>query len=75
MTAVAIAPLATPLSGVVVNRANNHRSFGPAASRSASVMIFMPSKNNPIPPKVVSASDMVHSFAAENSAILPEYKD
>ena len=58
ITAVVTKPLATPLSGVVVNRASRRRRFAPAASRSASVIIFMPSRNNPIPPSADSVSDM-----------------
>src|SRR6056297_914792 len=50
--AVTAAPLATPVRGVVVNEASNCRRRAPAVARSPSVMIFMPNRKRPIPPRI-----------------------
>lgn len=52
MTAVVRAPVAAPERGVWVTRASHRCSRSSATALSPSVMILMPSRNKPRPPRV-----------------------
>ena len=71
ISAVATAPVSTPRSGVVVNRARIPRRFDPAISFSARVMASIPMRNMPTPPIKRKISFVMRPFPGSTGCPAP----